>query len=159
MTSKQRAPLRLLSGHQERQMHTMRRYNGGVLAFQVPASAKAGSLDPSQLPFKRLFPDPVDQNNPAVALTSPRGIVIGGPGPLMYVADPGPSPSPAQVLVADPTPPYTVRGALPTMAGLQRVPSGVEALLQQHTLHFPAWMRSSRMDGLRFHPDLGCHQA
>ena len=89
----------------------MRRYNGGVLAFQVPASAKAGSLEPSQLPFKRLFPDPVDQNNPAVALSSPRGVVIGGPGPLMYVADPGPPPSPAQVLVADPTPPYAVHGA------------------------------------------------
>lgn len=84
-----------------------------MLAFQVPASVKAGSLEPSQLPFKRLFPDPVDQNNPAVALDSPRGIVIGGPGPLMYVADPGPPfASKPQILVADPTPPYAVRGAL-----------------------------------------------
>ena len=52
--------------------HSARRYNGGVLAFQVPASVKTGALYPSQLPFKRLFPDPVDQNDPAAAVFVPR---------------------------------------------------------------------------------------
>ena len=84
-----------------------------MLAFQVPASVKAGSLDPRQLPFKRLFPDPVD--NRTALINVPRGMVIGGPGPLLYVADAGP---PGAILVVNPTPPYAVRGALALLAGL-----------------------------------------
>ena len=108
------------SGRQETGTHA-RRYNGGVLAFQVPASVKDGSLDPSQLPFKRLFPDPVD--NFTAGIVAPRGMVIGGPGPLLYVADAAP---PGQVLVANPTPPYAVRGAL-VVGSAYQMPCTAEA--------------------------------
>ena len=51
-------------------------YNGSVMAFAVPESVKFGKLEASQLPFQRLFPDPIDvfaEYSPF----APRGLVIG----------------------------------------------------------------------------------
>lgn len=59
--------------------------NGGVLAFQVPASVQQGKLDASQLPFPRLLPDPID-SFAAYSPDAPRGIVIGGSSPAIFVA-------------------------------------------------------------------------
>jgi hypothetical protein len=82
-------------------------FNGGVLAFQLPSSVKNGVLDASQLPLQRLFPDPIDQSAP-FSPVAPRGIVIGGPQPALFVADA----LGAQVVVVNPTPPYAFRGVL-----------------------------------------------
>ena len=87
--------------------HADTAFNGGVLAFQLPSSVKNGELDSSQLPLQRLFPDPIDQFAP-YSPVAPRGIVIGGSQPAMFVADA----VGANVVVVDPTPPYAFLGAL-----------------------------------------------
>ena len=51
-------------------------YNGSVMAFAVPDGIKFGKIEASQLPFRRLFPDPIDvfaEYSPY----APRGLVIG----------------------------------------------------------------------------------
>lgn len=90
-------------------------FNGGVLAFQLPSSVKNGALDASQLPLQRLFPDPVDQFAP-YSPVAPRGIVIGGPQPALFVADA----MGAQVVVVAAKPPYAFLGALPARPLLPR---------------------------------------
>lgn len=59
--------------------------NGSVLAFQVPASVQKGKLDAKQLPFPRLLPDPID-SSAEYSPDAPRGIVIGGSPPALFVA-------------------------------------------------------------------------
>ena len=52
------------------------KYNGSVMAFAVPDGIKFGKIEASQLPFQRLFPDPIDvfaDYSPY----APRGLVIG----------------------------------------------------------------------------------
>ena len=51
-------------------------YNGSVMAFAVPDGIKFGKVEAGQLPFQRLFPDPIDvfaEYSPY----APRGLVIG----------------------------------------------------------------------------------
>ena len=53
-------------------------YNGSVMAFAVPEGVHYGKLEASQLPFQRLFPDPIDLFA-SYSPFAPRGLVIGVP--------------------------------------------------------------------------------
>lgn len=81
--------------------------NGAVFSYRVPTAAKAGTLTARDLPFERVLPDPVPNTNPAGPFV-PRGIAVGGPGPLLYVGD-----AAGRLITFKPTAPYTFTGLGP----------------------------------------------
>ena len=84
--------------------------NGAVFAYHIPDSVRKGRLSAADLPFARASPDPVPVASPN-GPNAPRGIVVGGPGPHLYVADAGAG-APGRLLAFDPTPPYNYTGEL-----------------------------------------------
>lgn len=77
---------------------------GAVLAFDVPATARTGELAAQDLPFSRADTDPVPHYEPNAPL-GPRGIAIGGPQPLLYIAD-----AAGAILAFEADPPYSFIG-------------------------------------------------